>query len=928
MAALTDGGMYREYSHGLTFKDILGDDKSIMVEDEIADIIFSSFDKDKENSEQYRKQEIMQLIPALVDMLKERPLNINKDQILKLLITKYIDSDPMSEVSDVQVDQWSKYINRIIKTIKINIGAQTRMEKAIRSANGTHMQNFILETMLDMYRSPITLMASTNPTTMDPVKNAVASLPDSAKALRSHFDPTTGVFVNQTTSVGKKDIGISAVAQKAFYVLGYYDHLKKERKQSIFNLDSLTLPSEWGGSQIVSLGFPNTKIDRNSLQLLYNKLMFINRGKVSGEVTYKGITFHYKFDESSQIPSIQYEVAQWKDLEVETLMSELRITEIDSLLSLFLKNNDNKLTGEVKINGRTFDYDFSNAKSLKIREKSVTLHRMDVGMSLGKYSVTTINSAIISSSTDNAKEMIMDLLNATPEILPAYEYLLSIGVDLNVAAKILTDDLCKAIITTVRGNLFNQDKGYYKAVDVFTKTGRSAVEAIYKNYGYDSIDDAKWKILEKLFKGAQELTIIGQTLGINQGIKVEFGEPLLYKLKLERQVNEVIGENTFELDKFLAGYQNGGEYVMTEYAQTYINKYEEHMQKYNLLDIIFSVEHYHAMCRIPLQFKTTMQLLSKDIDNVYTIAEKAKKIRWNEDNLRDLLRAVNDKKIADFLSSYDFSYTPQVVYRLKGGTISNVDSQGNYKRISTTSREGLLSLKRHIENIIIPWLKERYQNNAFLDNLVPSKSFNSLFGTKVSFYGSRISLTDQNNIDLVYAISEAFNKINQDSKMNLNTDEYAILEGHSILEWMFMYDLIVNKHTTSRNSITLLFENGVDMNDPSNIITQYVQYINDYDSYFQTFKSSLAPFKTLTTPKEKKSRYNSQEAAFEAEMEMMAMMENEHLHKKKKETSYPWAPNPNVLPLFIDISTQYDRLLDRDELYELFNNGNLVVKIC
>jgi hypothetical protein len=246
---------------------------------------------------------------------------------------------------------------------------------------------------------------------------------------------------------------------------------------------------------------------------------------------------------------------------------------------------------------------------------------------LGKYSVTTINSAIISSSTDNAKEMIMDLLNATPEILPAYEYLLSIGVDLDVAAKILTDDLCKAIVTAVRGNLFNGDKGYFKAVDIFSKTGKAAVEKIYKNYGYNTIDDTKWEIFEKLFKGAQELTTIGQTLGINQGIKVEFGEPLLYKLRLERQVNEVIGENNFKLDKFLSGYQEGGDYVMTEYAQEYINKYEQHMQKYNLLDIIFNVEHYHAMCRIPLQFKTTMQLLSKDIDNVYTIAEKAKKIR-------------------------------------------------------------------------------------------------------------------------------------------------------------------------------------------------------------------------------------------------------------------------------------------------------------
>jgi hypothetical protein len=61
---------------------------------------------------------------------------------------------------------------------------------------------------------------------------------------------------------------------------------------------------------------------------------------------------------------------------------------------------------------------------------------------------------------------------------------------------------------------------------------------------------------------------------------------------------------------------------------------------------------------------------------------------------------------------------------------------------------------------------------------------------------------------------------------------------------------------------------------------------------------------------------------------MMEMMENEYLRTKKKETSYPWAPNPNVLPLFVDISTQNDRLLDRNELYKLFSNSNLVVKIC
>ena len=46
-----------------------------------------------------------------------------------------------------------------------------------------------------------------------------------------------------------------------------------------------------------------------------------------------------------------------------------------------------------------------------------------IGDFLSKDLATSVNSAIISSSTDNAKEMKMDLLNATPEILSGYEYL-------------------------------------------------------------------------------------------------------------------------------------------------------------------------------------------------------------------------------------------------------------------------------------------------------------------------------------------------------------------------------------------------------------------------------------------------------------------------------------------------------------------------
>jgi hypothetical protein len=100
MAALTDGGMYKEYSNALTFKNVTGNDRSILIEDEIADIIYTSFSID--NSEQYRKTEIARLIPTIVYDLQEQPINLNSDEILKLLITKYNDAYKVEISDDMQ----------------------------------------------------------------------------------------------------------------------------------------------------------------------------------------------------------------------------------------------------------------------------------------------------------------------------------------------------------------------------------------------------------------------------------------------------------------------------------------------------------------------------------------------------------------------------------------------------------------------------------------------------------------------------------------------------------------------------------------------------------------------------------------------------------------------------------------------------------
>ena len=54
----------------------------------------------------------------------------------------------------------------------------------------------------------------------------------------------TDINLNQTTAVGAKDIGIAAVAQKAFYALTYYYHKKQEEGNNIANYIEIKLPKD------------------------------------------------------------------------------------------------------------------------------------------------------------------------------------------------------------------------------------------------------------------------------------------------------------------------------------------------------------------------------------------------------------------------------------------------------------------------------------------------------------------------------------------------------------------------------------------------------------------------------------------------------------------------------------------------------------
>ena len=226
MAALDRNGMYQESQNG---ELIISDEEQTNVvspsEQNVNSQIATLMDLSI-NGPEYKKY-LNNLVDTIRELLKTEDIIINKNSVFAHFGNRPI---PI------------KMFDAVIKDLKFQILSKTGLENFEKNTS-KGMQNMILETIIDLYRDPRTLMATTNPTTMAPVHDAVHHV-GKGKEMRSHWDAYTDIYVNQTTSVGKKDIGISAVAQKAFYALNFYNYIRQTMNRSTFDLFHLNVPKE------------------------------------------------------------------------------------------------------------------------------------------------------------------------------------------------------------------------------------------------------------------------------------------------------------------------------------------------------------------------------------------------------------------------------------------------------------------------------------------------------------------------------------------------------------------------------------------------------------------------------------------------------------------------------------------------------------
>ena len=489
--------------------------------------------------------------------------------------------------------------------------------------------------------------------------------------------------------------------------------------------------------------------------------------------------------------------------------------------------------------------------------------------------------------------MDIDLLNGSDETLSGYVFLVLLGMDLDQASKIIGSDIVMKLINEVRGDYFNKNTERVTMLDKINDLlgDENNLNTFIEKHGLNNNIVDELKTLQQVFRGAKAITNISRVLKINGGIEVDFGKETLFRYN----IGDVMGlSGDYDLYNFLYGYKDP-QGVISEYS-----KKSPECKLFNIVKIVNTVDHYREMLKVPLMFENEMRALSSDYDLVVKIANLARSWDYkisSDLDLRNIAAYVNDVKICDFLLSLDFEYN--------GTNISN--EENNF--------EALTSFKRYVEKNIFPKIKqlyysEEYSDNLFVSSLIMDNKIMKLFNTKTKIIKTMINVNNEKDPDSALSIKDDFYKI-QDIE----------IEGHTIYEWLFLYNLMCSKHALGKNNLATIFDDKLDFNEDS-LIYKWNKFINDYDNsnIELDFKEDL-PYLGL----EKNTNKEADEEYYYDYIEVD--FDEGNMYQEKYNTAM--YIDPNKFPLYISKSKIGLPINIKDYSFiQAFRSGIIFIKHC
>lgn len=379
--------------------------------------------------------------------------------------------------------------------------------------------------------------------------------------------------------------------------------------------------------------------------------------------------------------------------------------------------------------------------------------------------------------------------------------------------------------------------------------------------------------LEVLATGAEEMKQIGKILRLNQEIKTNpsdligqvdnIEEAILRRIgQLKKQYKRLgITKNQADPDiwemittKNTDKYKVNLERFMTDeaYATEMIGYYDLVKQSYNPLRILKTVPHYRGyaeslLCAFKgaldsVKFRTTVDSAKEFIKKYNVVDPKLKnQVVKNSEKAVDLFMRQSwmQSKIAPIkiAASTDKKPVQLFIDNAIEARVLNFDTE-----IQLGTDLGDANYKLYMETVVIPELKKRFPDNAFIKALQPVISTNTNIGAVSINYGLPINMMPRTDYerDLFNDYKEAFNELNTyGSKSSYN--------GMPIQNMFYYYSMIANNSKVGPTSLQGIFEDYV---TTSKVAKDFQNFVSEVDSSSESQKyilkyitpEMLAPF--------------------------------------------------------------------------------------
>lgn len=344
----------------------------------------------------------------------------------------------------------------------LNVHSKTKLGRKRKDAA---LKNRIVQQIHDVCSDIATQVDSQLPINMDEMKEAAAK--NSITNDEMFFNPDQAFMkfkLQYQNSLGKDGIGSVAVSMKAYFIA-----LKS------FN------------AQVKAIAEDIRSDELNSADIVKRINNLIFESKSGNELLVFGnINFQPILDALDEVGinviSINPDIASG-------LKKELKTDNFYTIINgrPIIKLRDLVLALQKKANGEYF-YKDGNTWKFKV---------VDVAMSL---------SGLLSAATDNAKELILDKLNATPEFIDIYSSALTEGTDFNDIADLMTSDVFNVISRFTKSNIFSikgTSNPLKSVIDFILNKGDLNA---YERGMWEVFVKKHWKALETQAPGEQTIT--------------------------------------------------------------------------------------------------------------------------------------------------------------------------------------------------------------------------------------------------------------------------------------------------------------------------------------------------------------------------------------------------------------------------------------